>query len=128
MNPFDYVNDILLKKENLITDEMSEKEYLPYIVNRALSFHKDCIFQANEMNCKPHLDKKMQYDFLLNTVRGYKRPFAKWIKNERDENLDCIKAYYKVSDKKAREILLLLSKEQIQELKEKTDSGGLLRK
>ena len=125
MNPFDYVNAILQNKKQLVVDEATEKEYVPFLVNRSLSYHKDCIMYANEMNQRHFLDKKLQNDFLLNTVRSQKRPFAKWAKVEKSEDLECIKQVYKFSDSKARDALRLLSKEQIQELKEKTEIGGL---
>jgi hypothetical protein len=125
MNPFDYVNQILYGKKNLIVDEVTEKSYTPFLVNRSLSYHKDCIGYANEMNRRHHLDKKLQFDFLLNTIRSQKRPFAKWVKSEKSEDIECIKAVYGFSDIKAREALRLLSNEQIQQLKEQTDIGGL---
>jgi hypothetical protein len=125
MNPFDYVNAILQNKKQLIVDEITEKEYVPFLVNRSLSYHKDCIMYANEMNRRHFLDKKLQNDFLLNTVRSQKRPFAKWAKVEKNDDLECIKQTYNFSDSKARDARRLLSKEQIQELKEKTDTGGL---
>jgi len=125
MNPFDYVNAILQNKKQLIVDEITEKEYTPFLVNRSLSYHKDCIMYANEMNRRHFLDKKLQNDFLLNTVRSQKRPFAKWAKVEKNDDLECIKQTYNFSDSKARDARRLLSKEQIQELKEKTDTGGL---
>jgi hypothetical protein len=125
MSPFDYVNSILQNKKQLIVDEATEKEYAPFLVNRSLSYHKDCIMYANEMNRRHFLDKKLQNDFLLNTVRSQKRPFAKWAKVEKSEDLECIKQVYNFSNSKARDALRLLSKEQIQELKEKTDTGGL---
>ena len=124
-NPFDYVNSILQNKKKLIVDEQTEKDYTPFLVNRSLSYHKDCIMYANEMNRRHLADKKLQYDFLLNTVRSMKRPFAKWVKSEKSDDLECIKQIYGFSDVKAREALRLLSKEQIQQLKEKTDIGGL---
>jgi hypothetical protein len=124
-NPFDYVNSILQNKKNLIVDELTEKEYQPFLVNRTLSYHKDCILYANEMNRRHLTDKKLQYDFLLNTIRSQKRPFAKWVKSEKSEDIECIKATYGFSDTKAREALRLLSNEQIQQLKEQTDIGGL---
>jgi len=124
-NPFDYVNSVLQNKKKLIVDEQTEKDYTPFLVNRSLSYHKDCIMYANEMNRRHLADKKMQYDFLLNTVRSMKRPFAKWVKSEKSDDLECIKQVYGFSDVKAREALRLLSKEQIQQLKEKTDIGGL---
>ena len=125
MNPFDYVNQILYGKKNLIVDEVTEKSYTPFLVNRSLSYHKDCIGYANEMNFRHHLDKKLQNDFLLNTIRSQKRPFAKWVKSEKSEDIECIKTIYGFSDTKAREALRLLSNEQIQQLKEQADTGGL---
>ena len=125
MNPFDYVKEILQGKKQLIVDDLSEKEYNPFIINRSLSYHKDCVLFANEMNRRHHLDKKLQNDFLLNTVRSQKRPFAKWVKSDKSDDLECIKQVYGFSDSKAREALSLLSKEQIQELKEQTKIGGL---
>ena len=124
-NPFDYVNSILQNKKNLIIDELTEKEYQPFLVNRTLSYHKDCILYANEMNRRHLTDKKMQYDFLLNTIRSQKRPFAKWVKSEKSEDLECIKQVFGLSNEKAREAMRLLSNEQIQQLKEQTDTGGL---
>jgi hypothetical protein len=124
-NPFDYVNSILQNKKNLIVDELTEKEYQPFLVNRTLSYHKDCILYANEMNRRHLTDKKLQYDFLLNTIRSQKRPFAKWIKTEKSEDLECIKQVFGLSNEKAREAMRLLSNEQIQKLKEQTDTGGL---
>ena len=125
MNPFDYVKEILQGKKQLIVDDLTEKDYSPFLTNRSLSYHKDCIMFANEMNRRHHADKKLQNDFLLNTVRSQKRPFAKWVKSEKSDNIECIKTIYGFSDTKAREALSLLSKEQIQELKEQTKIGGL---
>jgi hypothetical protein len=122
--PFDYVNAILYGKKQMIVDELTEKEYVPFLVNRSLSFHNDCIMYANEMNRRRFLDKKLQNDFLLNTVRSRKRPFAKWVKSEKSEDIECVKQAYGLSDSKAREALRLLSDEQIQKLKEQTDIGG----
>ena len=124
-NPFDYVNSILQNKKNLIIDELTEKEYQPFLANRTLSYHKDCILYANEMNRRHLTDKKMQYDFFLNTIRSQKRPFAKWIKTEKSEDLECIKQVFGLSNEKAREAMRLLSNEQIQQFKEQTDTGGL---
>ena len=125
MSPFDYVKEILQSKKQLIVDELTEKEYNPFIINRSLSYHKDCVLFANEMNRRHFLDKKLQNDFLLNTIRSQKRPFAKWVKAEKSDDLECIKQVYGFSDSKAREALRLLSKDQIQQLKEQTDTGGL---
>ena len=125
MNPFDFVNQILYGKKNLIVDEETEKAYAPFLINRSLSYHKDCVMYANEMNRRHFLDKKLQHDFFLNTIRSQKRPFAKWVKPEKSEDIECIKSIFGFSDIKAREALRLLSNEQIQKLKEQTDIGGL---
>jgi hypothetical protein len=123
-NPFDYVNAILQNKKQIIVDDLTEKDYVPFIVNRSLSYHSDCIMYANEVNRRHFLDKKLQNDFLLNTIRSRKRPFAKWVKSEKSEDIECVKLAYGLSDSKAIEALRLLSDEQIQLLKEKTDTGG----
>ena len=125
MTPFDYVNQIMQGKKQLITDELTENEYIPFIVNKTLSYQKDCIMYANEMNRRHFIDKKLQNDFLLNTVRSKKRPFIKWAKSEKSEDIECVKQIYGFSDKKAYEALRLLNDEQIQEIKEKTEIGGL---
>jgi hypothetical protein len=124
-SPFDYANQILQGKKQLIVDEVTEKGYEPFLTNRALSQHKDCVLFANEMNQRHHLDKKMQNDFLLNTIRSVKRPFAKWAKSEKNDDIACVKLVYGLSDSKARDALRLLTKEQIQQLKKETFTGGL---
>jgi len=126
--PFDYVNSILQNKKQLIVDELTEREYIPFLTNRSLSYHKDCVLFANELNMRHHLDKKLQFDFLINIIRAQKRPFAKWIKAEKSEDLECIKTVFKFSDSKAKEALRLLNEKQIQQLKEQTDTGGLRKK
>ena len=123
--PFDFVNQILQGKKQLILDEQTEKVYVPFLTNRSLSQHKDCVLLANEMNRRYHLDKKLQNDFLLNTVRSMKRPFAKWAKSVKDDDIACVKLVYGLSDSKARDALRLLTKEQIQQLKKETLTGGL---
>ena len=74
-----------------IVDELTEKDYIPFLVNRSLSYHSDCIMYANEMNRRHYLDKKLQNDFLLNTIRSKKRPFAKWVKSEKSGDIECVK-------------------------------------
>lgn len=125
MSPFDYVKEILQGKKQLITDELTEKEYVAFIINRGLSYHIDCIMFANEMNMRHSIDKKLQNDFLINTIRSKKRPFAKWIKLEKNENIELLKIYFKFSDSKAIEALKILTPEDIQEIKENITTGGL---
>ena len=106
MSPFDYLNAIMQNKKQLIVDEETEREYSPFMVNRGLSYHKDCIMYANEMNTKHYLDKKLQNDFLLHTIRSQKRPFAKWAKNEKNNDIESIKR-----DLEAKKEMLIESKQ-----------------
>jgi hypothetical protein len=122
---FDYVNEILQGKKNLMVTEEDEKTYIPFLINRALSYHYDCVLFANEMNRRHFLDKKCQHDFFINTIRSKKRPYVKWGKSEKEDDLEYIKKAYGFSDSKAIEALRLLNKEDIQKLKEQTDIGGL---
>ena len=122
----DYLKAINYTKEPLMDSEDSyiEKEYLPFIVNRCLSFFPDTIIQANEMNLHNDIDKKMQFDFLMGTIRKSKR-FSPWLKEELPENIDIVKEYFGYSNKKAKEALVLLKKEDIEEMKIKLSKGGI---
>jgi len=121
----DWLNSINFNKENLIKENPDiVKQYSPYIVNRCLSGHVDAIMFVNEMNLNSHLDKKLQYDFLLNTLRSKKR-FSPWIKKDELKNLECIKSYYGYSNEKARQVLTILTEDQIASIRKKLDTGGL---
>jgi hypothetical protein len=118
----DIIYSILQTKKDVLDNEA---DYVPYVVNKALSYHKDCVLFANEMNRRPFIDKKLQNDYLLNTVRSRKRPFNKWVKAEKSEDIACIKEYYGLSTSKAQEAIRLLSEEQLQQIKEKINPGGM---
>lgn len=124
ISPFDFINSINYSKENLIVDDWSEKQYIPYIVNRGLSFGPDTVIPANEMNSRPHLDKKLQFNFLINTIRPKKR-YNKWVKAEKHDAIEIVKSYYGYSTDKARQALSILTSDQIEQLKEKLKKGGL---
>lgn len=123
ISPFDFANAINFSKDNLIVDDWSEKQYVPYIVNKALSYGADTVIPANEMNARPHLDKKLQFQFLINNIRPRKR-FNKWIKAEKIESIEVIKKYYGYSTEKARQVLPLLDQSMIDSLKQKLEKGG----
>jgi len=116
---------ILENKVEIIDENSPEKDYPAFIVNRALSLHYDCILQANEMNMHHDLDNIVQYRFYINSIKGYKRPFVKWPKKEKIENIEHVAEYYNISYQKAKEALSLLSDEQIDVIKEKTRKGGM---
>ena len=124
ISPFDFINSINETKEKLIVDEWSEKQYQPFIVNKGLSFTADTVILANEVNSRPHIDKTLQYSFLINIVRPRKR-FAKWIKPSKIEELEIVKEYYNYSTDKARQVLNILTADQINTLKEKLKKGGV---
>lgn len=117
----DILPSIMVHKDKI---QFENKEYVPFVVNRALSFHVDCILQANQMNTVPGADRKMQYDYLHGTIRKYRRPFQKWQKRETMEALETIKAYYGYSNERAKEAMKLLTDEQIETLKSRMDKGG----
>jgi len=123
VKPFDYVNDINYGKKNIMVDDVAEKDYNAFIVNRALSYFNDTVLYANEMNIHHSLDAKLQYDFLINIVRKQKR-WSKWIKPNEVTNLELIKEYYGYSNEKAKSVLSLLNDEQLQELKNRIYKGG----
>ena len=124
ISPFDYVNAINHTKDNIIVDEWTESQYKSFVVNKALSFSADTVIQANEMNSRPHLDRKLQFDFLINIVRSRKR-FTKWLKPEKIEAIKIVQEYYGYSYEKASLILPLLSIEQIDYLKLRIKKGGV---
>jgi hypothetical protein len=128
MNPFDYLNAINDTKQNVIEDsdnpELAEKLYPSYLVNRGLSFFIDTVYLANEMNRHHHLENKMQFDFLINIVRKKKR-FSKWFKAQPDEEVEAVMDYYGYSQDKARQVVDLLTKDQITQIIERQRKGGL---
>lgn len=117
------IPSILQTKKPFILTEQDEKSYSPFMVNRALSYHKDTVLWAQEMNRYPNLDKKLQADFLLNTVRASKRPYSKWYKKAKSSDLDTVKEYYGYSDAKAVEALKILSEDQIAAMKKQLYKG-----
>ena len=121
----DIIPSILQTKKCVINDEIDQKDYVPFVVNRALSYHMDCILYANEMNLNSGLDKDMQYQYLLNSVRSMKRKFQPWQKSKTISDLECVKEYFGYSNNKAKDALRILSEEQLVELREKTHKGGV---
>jgi hypothetical protein len=120
----DWLNSINQTKDNLIdSDPTLKKEYPPYIINKCMSGHIDCIMFANEMNMYPGLDKKLQYDFYINIVRKRKR-FSPWLRKDKIKDLDAVKSYYGYSNEKAQQALRLLTTEQLDYIKKKLDVGG----
>jgi hypothetical protein len=123
ISPFDFANAINHSKENLIVDDWSERQYNSWIVNKSLSYGADTVIYANEMNARPHLERRLQFDFLINTVRPRKR-YNKWLKAETVDVLATVQEYYGYSIDKARQVLPLLSDAQLEHMTNKLNRGG----
>ena len=120
----DWLNSINTGKNNLIDEDIDlEKKYPSYIVNRCLSGHIDAVMFANEMNKHPNLAKKLQYDFFLNSLRKRKR-YSPWLRKEQIENLELVKKYYGYSNEKAKQVLHILTREQLSFIRDRLDTGG----
>ena len=121
----DYLNAINYNKTPLMDteDEEWEKKYPSFIVNKCVAPFTDTILLVNEINQLHHLDKKMQFDFLLNSLRPRKR-YTPWLKAKKLENLQYVKEYYGYNNEKAKAALDILNDEQISAIKEKMNKGG----
>ena len=124
MNPFDFVSAVSYTKQDIMPDTLAEKAYNPFITNKALSYHQDSVLFANEMNSRYHLDHRLQFQFLINTLRQRKR-FSRWEKSEKFQDLDVVKEYYGCSSKRAEEYLSLLDDDSILKLNENMSKGGI---
>jgi hypothetical protein len=126
-NPFEYLNAINSTKKDLMTgsenDELAEKNYVPYITNKTLSYFPDTIMYASAMNLHHDLDNKLQFHYLINSIRPRKR-FTKWVKKQEDNDLDAIAEYYGYNRQKSEQALTLLSPEQLEQIKNKLQKGG----
>ena len=121
----DYLNAINHTKERLMDteDEEWEKKYPPFIVNKCLAPFQDTILLVNEINQYPHLDKKLQFDFLINSIRPRKR-FTPWVKANKLDDLEYVKEFYGYNNEKAKVALTILNDDQIATIKQKLNKGG----
>jgi len=120
-----YLTAINYSKEKLLdTDDRDwEKKYPPFIINKGLSYFSDTVMYANEMNRLHHATKHMQFSFYLNSIKSRKR-FSKWLKSSKIKDLDVVKQHFGYSNKKAQEALSLMTKKQIDYIKERLYKGG----
>ena len=122
-NPFDFVKSVSYDKKDIMVDDIEEKAYQPFLINKALSYHQDSVFFANEMNVRGSVDNRLQYLFYLNTLRKRQR-FSSWVKPYISKKLDVIKKYYQISQKEAKEYVNLLSDKNLRELRNRMKIGG----
>lgn len=123
LSPFEFVTSINDSKKDIMVDDVAERSYSSFMTNRSLSYFQDTVQFANLMNQYHHLDNKLQYHFLINIIRKRKR-FSKWIKPDLDSDTEVVKQYYGYSNEKAKQVLSLLSPEQIKIIKQKVSKGG----
>jgi hypothetical protein len=124
VTPFDFSKSIMITKEYLLDEQYKEKEYVPYIVNQALSYFPDTILYSNQMNINNHIDNKLQYDYLYSSITKRNR-YSKWLKKHSSEDVEYVMRFYKYSRHKAEEALKCLSKEQLDIIKIKINEGGV---
>jgi len=125
MTIFDIINTITFTKKLKDPETPVENVYVPFIINKGLSLYVDTIFHANDMNMNSHLSKRMQYDYLMNSIVKKKR-YSKWPKKAtEDENLELVKQYFGYNDQKAKQALRLLNEQQIKEIKQSFIKGGV---
>ena len=127
MGPFEFIKAINSNKNVMKNDLLAEKEYITFVVNRGLSYFQDTILQVNEMNRCHYLDKKLQFDYLLNNIRPRNR-WSKWLKPSKIENLEIVKTYFGFGNEKAKDALEVLSDTQIEEIKTLFTEGGVEKK
>lgn len=124
MTPFDFLNSINETKKDLIKEDPSnEKEYSAWMVNRGLSYFPDTVMYANEMNQRHQISNKWQFQFLLNSIPKKKR-FSKWFKREEEKHLKLVMDCYGYSSEKAKQVLGILTPEQLKTIEEKQYTGG----
>ena len=124
MGPFDFIKAINDSKDIMKGNTFAEKDYIPFLVNRGLSFFQDTILQVNEMNRNHFLDNKLQFDYLINNIRPRKR-WSKWLKPEKIDNLELVKLYFGFGNEKAKDALEVLTNENIEEINSKLARGGV---
>tara|TARA_B100000780_G_scaffold132195_1_gene92717 strand:+ start:7836 stop:8213 length:378 start_codon:yes stop_codon:yes gene_type:complete len=123
MNPFDYVNAVNYTKADIMVDDLAEKDYVPFMVNRSLSYFNDTVLIANEMNVHHNIDHRLQFDFCINMIRKRKR-FSKWHKASSSKDIDLLKNAYGYNNARAEEALNILNKDQLSILKDRMNQGG----
>lgn len=121
----DIIPAILTTKKNVLETEQDVKDYKSFIINKALSYHIDCILYVNQMNMNHGLDSELQFQYYLNNIRSMKRKHQSWQKADNNKDLESVKEYYGFSNEKAKEALRILTDEQITLIKEKTNKGGV---
>jgi hypothetical protein len=129
LSPFDFINSVSTTKKDLVranpdlTPEQAEKQYVPFMVNRGLSYFPDTILHANEMNRMPDMFKDAQYRYYLGVLRSSKR-FSKWAKAEKNDDIEMLQVVYGCNRRIAKHYLKVLTKDQLEEVRKSREVGG----
>ncbi len=124
-NPFRFVNDILQDKKYIMTSEEEEKGYNPFLINRSLSMHIDCILHVAEIAKYSDIPNKWAFDYYFNAIRKAKRRFQKWPKKVTDEDLEVIQEYYRCNRQIAEDYLTILKPEDLDSIRKDMEKGGI---
>ena len=120
----DYLYSINQSKKNILDDDPdAARKYPAFVINKCLSSFTDTVLYANEMNKNSHLPPRMQYDFLINSVKPRKR-FSPWTRKDSIDYLDVVKEYYGYNDDKALQALRILTKDQLDKITYLLRKGG----
>jgi hypothetical protein len=122
LTPLDFIKDISQFKKDILTEDV-EKYYNSFLINKYLSMDATTVLYAAEMNVRPHMSKRMQYDYYLNAIEKRNR-FFRYVKETSDENVAVVKEYFGYGKKKAKEALRLLSPEDLEYIKTRLNKGG----
>ena len=120
----DIMKSLNQKKDKDLIDDFNSSDYVPWVINRAFSYYPDVITHSEKMNNYATLDKILQYKYYLYAVRKKSR-FSPWLKYKLPEDVQLVKEYYGYSTKKAKEILPLLNKDDLDEIRKYLDKGGV---
>ena len=123
MNPFDYLNSINVTKQDIMVDDLAENGYNAFLINRGLSYFSDTVLFANEMNYNHHIESRLQYDFLINTIRKKKR-FSKWHKTNNPDDLAYVQKYFNYSSEKAKAAMSVLTEPELVTIRKRMTQGG----
>lgn len=126
MKPFDVIKSFTEDKKYIIEDDETKKAYIPFFINKTLSFNVETLLHANEMNLNYGLDKKLQYDYYFHSLKKRKY-FTKFFKRKKDDDLEMIQRYYGYNVTKAKQALTILSEEQLKQIRKKFEEGGIKR-
>lgn len=123
MDVFSFVESVCNSKQNLMVTLEDEQRYnaCRFIFLKALSFYPDVILFVNEINARPGMSARMEYDFLLAMIPSKPRKSNKWSRKAAPSlYTDAVREYYGYNERKAEDAMKLLTIEQLAMIDTKT--------